>query len=244
MHQIIKAESIGFSYDKRKALSNTTFELSEGQTLAIVGPNGSGKSTLLLLLAKLNQASVGTLEIACKHPSLVQQTNHLNYAIPITVNDVVAMGRYPSVGLVKRFSSTDTKQTQLSLERLEIADLADRQLSELSGGQQQRTAVAQALNQQSELLLLDEPVNGLDVTSRDLILSALDEEKLKGVAVVVTTHNLEEASLCDRVLLLNQTQIAFGEPDEVLTVSNLKTAFGKDFNQIGDQMVIDHGHHH
>lgn len=131
-----------------------------------------------------------------------------------------------------------------ALERLDVADLADRQLHELSGGQRQRVLVAQGVAQETGVLLLDEPITGLDMTSRSIILDLIDEEVANGRTVVMTTHNLEEARRCGYVLILNSSAIAFGTPDEAMTADNLRQAFGGKFIQVGDQFILDDPHHH
>ncbi len=244
MRTRVEATRVSYSYHNKLALEEVSFTLGEGECLAIVGPNGSGKSTLLNILAKLTQTTSGKLATSVQRPALVLQSNEIAHNIPMTVEDVVSMGRFPERGLMGRLKQQDIEIVQDSLDRLDIQDLAQHQISELSGGQRQRTFVAQALSQQSELLLLDEPVNGLDLVSRDLILTAIESERSKGVSAAITTHNLEEACLCDKVMLLNTQQVAFGSPDEVLTLENLQLAFGKNFTQVGDRIVLDDGHHH
>jgi ABC-type Mn2+/Zn2+ transport system ATPase subunit len=130
------------------------------------------------------------------------------------------------------------------MNRLEIADLAHRQIHQLSGGQRQRAFVAQGLAQDADILLLDEPLTGLDVRSRSIILSVLDDEHAAGRTVMTTTHNFDDARRCELVLLLATSFIAFGTPDEVFTEEHLRTAFGGKFVRIGDTMVLDDPHHH
>jgi len=165
-------------------------------------------------------------------------------SLPITVWDTVALSRYPSLGLFRRFSSADRSAVDAALERLAITDLAGSQLHGLSGGQRQRVLVAQGVAQDAQVLLLDEPVTGLDVTSRSIILELIDDEVADGKAVVVTTHNLDEARRCDQVLLLDTIPIAVGTPDEVLTEEHLRRAFGGKFIKVGDEFILDDPHHH
>ena len=129
------------------------------------------------------------------------------------------------------------------MKRLDIADLASRQFHELSGGQRQRTLVAQGLAQEADVLLLDEPVTGLDITSREIILDLIDDEVANGRTVLVTTHSLEEAQRCSYVLLLDTDALAFGTPDEVLTEENLRRAFGGGFIKFGNEFILDDPHH-
>ena len=130
-----------------------------------------------------------------------------------------------------------------ALTRLAIDDLAGRQFHDLSGGQRQRVLVAQGLAQDTGVLLLDEPVTGLDVVSRAVILDVVDEEAAAGRTVVVTTHNLDDARRCDQVLLLDTSPIAIGPPDTVLTEHHLRRAFGGRFIRIGDELILDDPHH-
>ena len=130
------------------------------------------------------------------------------------------------------------------MERLNISDLAGKQLHDLSGGQRQRVLVAQGLAQQSDLLLLDEPVTGLDVTSRGLILDVIHDEVMHGNSVIVTTHDLDDARICDQVLLVDRHAIAVGPPDHVLTEDHLLHAFGGRFIKVGDRLILDDPHHH
>lgn len=241
---VVEAEKLCFSYDTGYAVCNVNFKLNAGESMAIIGPNGSGKSTLLGLISGLLEPSAGNINVTSPRPAIVLQADEVNYDIPLSVRDTVQMGRYATTSNLKPLSRADSDLTLESMKQLEIEDLANSQLRELSGGQKQRTAVAQALNQQSPVLLLDEPVNGLDIVSRQLILDAIDSAMANGTAVALTTHNLDDADLCTKVLLLNKEVVAFGTPDEVLTEENLKTAFGRSFAKVGDQLIVDDGHHH
>ena len=172
------------------------------------------------------------------------QSTDVDKSLPITVRDTIGLGRYPSLGLTGRFSARDREAVDRSMQRLDIEALADRQLHELSGGQRQRVLVAQGLAQQSDLLLLDEPVTGLDVTSRGLILDVIHDELQADRAVIVTTHDLDDARICDQVLLVDKHAIAVGTPDEVLTEDHLIHAFGGRFIRVGDRLILDDPHHH
>ncbi len=231
-------------YGDTHALCDVSIDVPEAASLAVIGPNGSGKSTLLGVLAGTIDAVSGTANVAGKLPALVLQSTDVDRSLPITVRDTVSLARYPTVGLFRRFSAADKAAVDEALTRLDIADLADRQLHELSGGQRQRTLVAQGVAQEADVLLLDEPITGLDMTSRSVILDLIDEEVAKGKTVVLTTHNLEEARLCSYVLLLNSSALAFGTPDEVMNVENLRRAFGGKFLQVGDEFILDDPHHH
>lgn len=226
------------------ALTDVDLDLDPGTSLAVIGPNGSGKSTLLNAIAGILPASRGTLTLTGSRPALVLQSTEVDRSLPITVRDTVGLARYPALGLLRRFGPVDRDAVNEAMCRLEIDHLANHQLHELSGGQRQRVLVAQGLAQRADLLLLDEPVTGLDVTSRGLILDVVDAELDAGHAVVVTTHDLDDARICDQVLLVDRHAIAVGPPDEVLTEDNLIHAFGGRFIRVGDRLILDDPHHH
>lgn len=243
MPSAITTASLSVRYDEKLALSDVDIDVPAGSSLAVIGPNGCGKSTLLGVLAGTVTPSTGRATVAGRRPALVLQSTSVDRSLPITVRDTVSLARYPTLGLLSRFRSADRDAVDRALARLEISDLAGRQLHELSGGQRQRTLVAQGIAQEADVLLLDEPVTGLDVTSRSIILDLIDEEVADGRTVVVTTHNLEEAKRCDRVLLLDTVAVAFGTPEEVLIEEHLKRAFGGRFLRVGDAFVLDDPHH-
>src|SRR5688500_12497869 len=191
------ATDLLLAYGSRAALSDATFSFPAGRTVALIGPNGSGKSTLLRALAGLLEPRSGRLEVPARQRrgavALVLQTTDVDHALPVTVRETVTMARYATRGVFGRLHAADRAAVHAALERMEVADLAGRQLHELSGGQRQRVLVAQGLAQQGELLLLDEPVTGLDVVSRELILAAVKAEQADGRTVVVSTHDLDDA---------------------------------------------------
>jgi len=226
------------------ALSGLTMSLPAGASLAVVGSNGSGKSTLLGALAGTIKPSAGTIEVVGKAPSLVLQATEVDETLPITVRDTVKLARYPSVGLLRRFSDADNDAVNHALKRMDAADLAESRLHELSGGQRQRVLMAQGLAQDSQVLLLDEPMTGLDVASRGLVLDVIGAETADGRTVVMTTHSLSDAEACDLVLLLRTTPIAFGTPSTTLVESNLRTAFGHHVIRVGEETIVDDHHVH
>ncbi len=240
----ISTVNLRIAYGESVALDNVTIEIPAGSSLAVIGPNGSGKSTLLGALAGTLAPTAGSATVSGPTPAFVLQATDVDRSLPITVRDTVSLARYPTLGLFRRFGQKDKDAVDTALRRLDIEDLMGSQLHGLSGGQRQRVLVAQGLAQESDVLLLDEPVTGLDVTSRQLILNLIDEEVEAGRTVVVTTHSLDEARQCDRVLLLDTTPVAFGTPDEVLVEEHLRTAFGGGFIKVGDEFILDDPHHH
>jgi ABC-type Mn2+/Zn2+ transport system ATPase subunit len=232
-------------YGARRALSGLDMDATGPCSVAVIGPNGSGKSTLLGVIAGLVAPSAGSVVVeAASPPALVLQSTDVDRSLPITVHDTVAMARYPHLGLLRRFGPADRQAVADAMARMAVHDLADRQLHQLSGGQRQRVLVAQGLAQGSDILLLDEPVTGVDVTSRTTILEIIDEERAAGRLVIMTTHNLDDAHHCDLVLLLDTALVAFGPPADVLTDHHLHRAFGGRFIRLGDEVLLDDPHHH
>ena len=230
-------------YGKTVAVTDVSLQIDSGSLLAVIGPNGAGKSAFLKALAGVVDIHSGKVEIAGPSPSFVMQSTDVDPSLPITVYDVVSLSRYSNRGILKRFRTEDRKVIQNAINRLNLNDLVNEQFHELSGGQRQRVLVAQGLAQESKVLLLDEPVNGLDIVSRDIILEMISEEKNNGRTVVVTTHNLSDARRADQVLLLNSFPISFGTPTEVLTESNLQKAFGENELRVGAKVFLDDPHH-
>ena len=165
--------------------------------------------------------------------------------LPISVREVVTMGRYADSGLWRRLTADDRSLVDDAIERLELTDLARRQLGSLSGGQRQRTLVAQALAQDADVLLLDEPVTGLDLASADRIRAIVEDERDRGRAVLVATHDLAEAARADHLVLLAGRVVAAGSPADVLTQDALAEAYaGRILRFHGDTLLLDDGSHH
>ena len=233
MPDAVVGRHVVISRGDRVALKDSDFTIPEGAITAIIGPNGSGKSTLLHAIANLLPISSGALSVLGATPELSQsqiayvlQYTTVPAGTPLTVKEAVGMGRYPSLGFLRRPSSEDKQRVQQAMERLDITHLAGRHLAELSGGQRQRVYVAQGIAQDHEMLLLDEPLTGLDINSAKTIDSIIHDEPARGCSVVLTTHDLEEAKAADHVILTAGYVVASGPPEHVLTVSNLATAYG------------------
>ncbi|CAM3679319.1 ABC transporter ATP-binding protein [Micrococcus flavus] len=216
------------------AVAASDLTLPAGRLVAVIGPNGSGKSTLLHALAGTLPPSAGTLTVRGESPArharrtaFVMQTVEVPRGVPLTVRDVVTMGRYPSTGWFRRMRAADRAAVQAAMDRMDVTDLAGRHLDELSGGQRQRAYVAQGIAQEHDVLLLDEPVTGLDLVSARTIDHLLHEEPERGVSVVYTTHDLDEAAAADHVVLMAGRVVASGTPAEVLTEAHLETAYGR-----------------
>ncbi|MEO6318217.1 MAG: zinc ABC transporter ATP-binding protein AztA [Acidimicrobiales bacterium] len=236
-------------YAARTVLDTATFTVPEGAVTALIGPNGAGKSTVLNAVAGLLTPQSGHLEIPALRRrggvSYVLQATHANEHLPLTVRETVTMGRYATAGPFRRLRAEDREAVDAALEALAITDLARRQLRELSGGQRQRAFVAQGLAQGADVLLLDEPITGLDLVSRQHILDAIVAERAAGRAVVVSTHDLGDAAAADHLLLLAGRVVASGVPADVLTEANLAEAYGGHLLRVGERTLIldDHPHH-
>ena len=216
---------------------------------ALVGPNGSGKSTLLHIIAGLLDPAAGSVHIGGRPATAgdrriayVLQAQHASDHLLVTAREVVALGR--ARGPLRRLDASDKAAIAVAMERLDIMDLANRHLAEMSGGQRQRVFIAQGLAQQSDVLLLDEPVAGLDIASAQTIRRAIDDERQAGRSVLVATHDLDEAGRADHVALLSGRIVAFGSPTTVLQTANLRTAYQGRVLEIGDGLVVDDGVHH
>jgi ABC-type Mn2+/Zn2+ transport system ATPase subunit len=237
---------VSVRYGDLVALDRTTTTFALSSSVALVGANGSGKSTVLRLLAGLLEPTVGTIDRAADVDAsfIAQQHGHHDW-MPLPVDEVLRMGCYRRRGLLGRVTATDRAEIRTVAERLEISDLVSRSFGELSGGQRQRVLVAQALIGSPGLLLLDEPITGLDLPSQETILRIVDEEVARGACVVFSTHHLEEAKRASRVMLLAGCVIADGMADEVLVPEKLALAFGGRLLQVGDAVLVDdHGHGH
>ena len=239
----MQGDHVTVRYGARVALADATFAVGAGRVTTVIGPNGSGKSTLLHAIAGLVTPTSGRMTVPGPVAYLLQ-TAHVSERLPVTVAEIVAMGRYGERGLVGRLTGDDRRLVADTIERLELTDLRDRHLRELSGGQRQRAFVAQALVQQAPVLLLDEPVTGLDVASRQTIMAVVAEEADAGRAVVMSTHDLGEAAKGDEVLLLANRIVAQGPPEDVLTTGCVSEAYGGRVIRLEDgALVLDDAHH-
>ncbi len=252
MSAVITGTAVEVLRDGAVVLGRSDFTIPQASITAVIGPNGSGKSTLLHAMTGLLPLGSGAITVLDKTPedartdvAYVLQHMNVSPGIPMTVREVVAMGRYPGVGLLGRLSSEDRQRIQDAMGLLRVDDLALRQVSRLSGGQRQRVFVAQALAQEHSILLMDEPLTGLDIHSAQTIDDIIHEEPARGCSVIFTTHDLEEARAADNVILMSGSVLACGPPDHVLTAENLSRAYGlgllhPEFSE--NLEIIDDGH--
>jgi len=230
---ILEAVGLSVRYNGRLALEEISFRLVTGERVAVVGPNGAGKSTLFKVIAGVLSPSAGEVKVAGHCPgshiciAYVPQRSEVDWTFPVTVADVVMMGRAGRIGLLRRPGGEDWETVRQCLAVVGMADLASRQIGELSGGQQQRMFIARALAQEAALMLMDEPLTGLDVPAQEDIFRILDELRQRRVTVMVATHDLNlAAERFERVMLLNGRLLGFGRPEEVFTAGRLQEAYG------------------
>lgn len=230
---ILRAENLGVRYESGHALADVNFELMTGERLAVVGPNGAGKSTLLKIIAGVLNPTEGQVHIFGNEPgghiciAYISQRSLVDWSFPVTVADVVMMGRVGQMGLFRNPRAGDWDLVHWALEIVRMSHLAKRQINQLSGGQQQRMFIARALAQEAELMLMDEPLSGLDVNSQEEVFQIMDNLRERGVTVLVSLHDLKMAAQrFDQVMLLNQRMLGMGIPDDVLNPENLLAAYG------------------
>jgi ABC-type Mn2+/Zn2+ transport system ATPase subunit len=230
----LAVDNITVAYNGSPVLRDVSFEVPHGTRVAVVGPNGAGKSTLfkaLVGLLPLRQGRVLIHGLPLGHHldcvAYVPQREEVDWKFPVTVSDVVMMGRYGTLGWLKRPGKSDRAVVARSLEQMGIANLARDPIGDLSGGQQQRVFLARALAQEPHILLMDEPFTGVDASTQEATLMLLDQLKAQRVTVMVSTHDLNLANeRFDRVLLINRRVIAYDEPSRVFTQDAVTKAFG------------------
>ena len=241
----IVASGLQLAYGPAVVIADSTFEIPGGRVTCLIGPNGSGKSTLLNAIAGLvapTRGTIGFSAVTSSRPRIayVLQSTKVNESLPVTVREVVAMGRYGTSLWPTRLKDEDRQAIDNAIARMGLHKLAGRHLSELSGGQRQRVFVAQGLAQDHDVLLLDEPLTGLDLPSAQAIDEVIHDEQADGCTIVMTTHDLAEAQVADHVVLLANRVVASGPPDEVLTVPNLTSAYGPNLLHVqGKRLFLD-----
>jgi ABC-type Mn2+/Zn2+ transport system ATPase subunit len=232
-HDIIRLQDVTVRYGSRPALIGVTARIPCGSLTAVVGPNGAGKSTLLRAILGWVPLAAGEIRIGDHHahhalPRLayVPQRFEVDWDFPITVRGVVAQGRYPALGSLRRFSPEDHALVDRALAEMDLTELQDRQISALSGGQQQRVFLARALAQGADIFLLDEPFANLDVASSDELADQLRSWEEQGRTVVAVLHDLPLARRAfSHALLLDGRLIAEGPVNEVLAPERVAEAF-------------------
>lgn len=244
----IECRNLSAGYGEDMVLQDISFSLPQGAQVALIGPNGAGKSTLFKVLSGLLPLTKGQVLIHGKpiktHKNCIAyipQKEDVDWKFPVTVYDVVLMGRWSHKKWFWPVSSHDKVLVQQSLKDMQMWDFRDRPLAELSGGQQQRVFIARALCQEPHILIMDEPFTGVDSATQETTLELLKELDKRKVTVIVSTHDLQMAQQRFRqVMMLNHRMICFDTPEKSFTPQNIQTVFGGQTLHVGDNVVVDH----
>ncbi len=248
---VLSIQDLWAGYDGEAALESISLELGTGLLVGVAGPNGSGKSTLLKTILGLVRPWRGRIELFGKdingsrnRVGYAPQSEVVDWDFPVTVRDVVMMGRYGRLGLLRRPRASDRDAVDSALAEVRLDALAGRQISELSGGQQRRMLIARALAQEADLLLLDEPMVGLDATNQHELLELFERLRSRGKTLLVATHDLSCVAACfDLTLLLNKKLVAFGPPGEIFTPELLNEAYAEHMLMLPTEGGVFVGHH-
>lgn len=230
----LETHDLTVAYEKRPVLYGVDVKVPEGKLVGIIGPNGAGKSTFIKAIMGIVGTSGGWVKVFgksfaknAKRVGYVPQRESVDWDFPVSVMDVVLMGRYGKLGLMGRVSKGDREIAEACLAKVGMLPYAKRQISNLSGGQQQRVFLARALAQESDLYLMDEPFVGVDAATEAAIIELLRELKNRGKTILVVHHDLPTAQkYFDMLLLLNMRLVAFGETSEVFTQELLQKTYG------------------
>ena len=230
----LSVKDLSVVFGEKPVLWDIDIDIPKGCLMAIIGPNGAGKTTFLKATLGLLKVAAGRvdcfgkpLQSALKSIAYVPQKNSVDWDFPATVYDVVLMGLYPSLGLLRRVSKSDKAKVTESLAKVGMQEFVDRQIGQLSGGQQQRVFLARSLTQSADVFLLDEPFAGVDAATETAIMAVLKALQSEGKTVIAVHHDLSTVSTYfDHLFLLNRKAVASGSLDEVFTKENLVTAYG------------------
>lgn len=234
----IEINGLSVAYEHKRVLSNIYLKIEPGFIYGLIGPNGAGKSTLFKSILKEVIPNAGEIKILGSTSqdmltkiAYVPQRDEVDWQFPATVYDIVSMGRFPHKRLLDRLNASDRTIILEALEQLDIMKLKDRQIGELSGGQQQRVFLARALCQQSDILLMDEPFVGVDIKTENKIIDILKDLVSKGKTVLVVHHDLDSVMMYfDRVILINQKLMAYGDTKTVFTKENISATYSSQSN--------------
>jgi ABC-type Mn2+/Zn2+ transport system ATPase subunit len=250
----LEVRDLAAGYDGKPAIEGISFTIQPGHMVGVIGPNGAGKSTLFKAILGLIPWQRGEI-LLHEAPALAQralmgylpQLEEINREFPLSVEDVVMMGRYPRLGWFRRARVDDENAVREALTRVDLLSQGQAQIGKLSGGQLQRTLLARVLAQDPHLLLLDEPMSGVDATTQHAIFALLEELRDNGKTVVVATHDLNcVVERFDQVLCINRRLVAYGPPSEVFREDILDKTYGHHLMivQVGDRRVVvadEHG---
>lgn len=229
----------------RAAIAGLDFDVPAGRTVAVLGPNGGGKTTLFRALLDETPHRTGSVRVAGS-VAYVPQTERSRLDFPVSALDVVLMGTYARTPWYRPLGHDQRAAAREALDRVGLEREASSRFGELSGGQRQRVLIARALAQQARVMLLDEPLSGVDQPSSERILAILDELRDEGLAILVSTHDIEQSRRFDLVLCLNREAIAFGPPAEALSADVLERTYGGELIVLpgGERAVVVQHHHH
>jgi len=243
----VAVEDLSVAFGARQALRSVTFDVPPGTVVGVIGPNGAGKSTLFRALLGVVRFT-GRVRLTGR-PAYVPQGDRARHDFPATALDVVLMGLAQQVPWWRPLGRSEREAARSALAETGMADLADRPFGELSGGQRQRVVLARALVRPSQVMLLDEPLTGVDPASADAILATIAARRAAGAAILMATHDLNEAArTCDRLLMLNGHLVAYGPAERTLTPAALAGTYGSELMVVGHGAgalaVLDEGSHH
>jgi ABC-type Mn2+/Zn2+ transport system ATPase subunit len=250
---VVTMAGLTAGYGDRVALERIDLSVNQGTLLALVGPNGAGKSTLLKVIGGLLAPWSGTVRVlggapsdAARRIAYVPQAESVDWTFPVTVADVVMMGRFPRLGPLRRPGAADREAVARALDQVGMAVARDRQIGALSGGQRRRVFVARALASDPELYLLDEPVTGIDTTTQEDLMAILQAESARGRTVIASTHDLGCAASCfGKVIAVNRRVIADGPAAMILDPAILRATYGGHVVILeGPAVLLDDAHHH
>jgi manganese/zinc/iron transport system ATP- binding protein len=222
------------AYQRKVVLKDVQADIRRGQVIGVIGPNGGGKSTLLKAILGIAPVVSGTITLFGRpveemraRMAYVPQREVVDWDFPVTVFDVAMMGRYPRTGWLRRTGRSDRDIVVRMLGRVGMLDHRGSQIGQLSGGQQQRVFIARALAQEADVLLLDEPMNGIDAGTQEVILEVIEEQRHAGKIVMLATHDLVSASCaCDCLCCVNERMVSYGPVEETYTADNLSATYG------------------
>ena len=244
---LLETDGLAAAYGSQVVLEDVTFALRRGERIGVLGPNGGGKSTLFRVLLGLLQPAAGRFRVEGRCGFLPQtERSRLDY--PVTALVVALMGTLTRVPWWRPLGRPERRRARQALERVGLADLAGHSFGALSGGQRQRVLFARALVQEAPVLLLDEPFIGVDRPSAELLELLIRQLAAEGRGVLLSTHDIDQARGCDRVLCVNRRQVAFGPPAAILTRAVLEETYGEAIVTVadgnGEQAAILPAHHH
>jgi ABC-type Mn2+/Zn2+ transport system ATPase subunit len=251
----VVVQGVSASYGRRVALDDVSLTVRKGSLLAVIGPNGAGKSTLLKLIAGLIRPTSGSLSVlggppgsAAKSVAYLPQAEAVDWEFPVTVGEVVMMGRYARLGFGRQPGPIDRERVAAALETVGMADAVERQIGALSGGQRRRVFLARAIAAEPELYLLDEPVTGVDARTQEELMDVLEAEARAGKTVIATTHDLIcAAQRFHEAAFLNGRLVAQGPAELVMDQKLLSETYGGHVLVLpgdGGRLVLDDAHHH